>query len=152
MQNEWLTVQQFSNAAGISKQAVYKALNNKLKNYVKLVDGQKMICSKALSEVYKKAVEQRNNQPLNNIAQPQFEQIIAMLQAELTVKNEQIAAQNRQIEQLTTALQSTTESLQAAQMLHAGTMQKQIESASDEPASDTITEQEKKRFWHRWFR
>ena len=58
-----------------------------------------------------------------------------MLQKELDGKNEQIAAQtrqleakDRQIEQLTAALENTTSSLQAAQALHAGTMQKQLQS------------------------
>lgn len=122
-----LTVQEFADAAGISKQAVYKALNNKLKPFVQLVDGKKMLKNQALCEVYGIEVEQPNNATLNNSSQS-FEVLIAMLQKELDAKNEQIEALQRQNEQLTTALEHTTSSLQAAQALHAGTLQQQLEA------------------------
>lgn len=133
MNDGLLTVQQFADAAGISKQAVYKKLNNQLKPFVQLVDGKKMLQNKALSEIYGVEVDQPsqpnsqpNSQPTVNQSQP-LEALIAMLQKELDGKNEQIAAQARQIEQLTSALENTTSSLQAAQALHAGTMQKQLQ-------------------------
>lgn len=140
-----MTVGQFAAAAKITKQAVYKQLDNKLKPYYKLVDGQKMIDSSALKEVYSVNIEQNDNQPLNN----ENNQFIELLKAELQIKNEQIAAQQRQIEQLTTALQSTTESLKTAQALHAGTIQQQLEA----PREEAITVQEKKKGWfHLWKR
>ena len=143
--NELLTVQQFADAAGISKQAVYKALNNKLMPYVQLFDGKKMLNNKALREVYGVEVEQPDNPSLNNQSQP-MDALIAMLQKELDAKNEQISAQqrqleakDRQIEQLTSALDHTTSSLQAAQALHAGTMQQQL-VAPDTTTTATVEE------------
>ena len=146
-QNELLTVQQFAEAAGISKQAVYKALNNKLKPFIQLVDGKKMLYNKALREVYGIEVKQPDNPTLNNQNQP-LEAVISMLQHELEVKNGQIEALQRQNEQLTSALENTTSSLQAAQALHAGTMQQQLLTSGEEEVSkDTQAGQEKKKGW-----
>lgn len=162
--NELLTVQQFADAAGISKQAVYKALNNKLMPYVQLVDGKKMLKNKALREIYGVEVEQPDNPSLNNPSQP-MDALIAMLQKELDAKNEQISAQqkqleakDRQIEQLTSALDHTTSSLQAAQALHAGTMQQQLVAPDttiatvEEVPENEGTEHKKEKGWFRFFK
>lgn len=156
-----LTVQQFADAAGITKQAVYKALNNKLKPYVQLVDGKKMLYNKALQEIYGVEVNQPVNQPLHNQNQP-MDVLIAMLQRELDAKNELIASQqrqleakDRQIENLTASLDHITLGLDAAQVLHAVTMQQQQLQAPDVQQiieEDTTTGQEKKKggFFSRW--
>lgn len=147
-----LTVQQFADAAGITTQAVYKALNNKLKPYVQLVDGKKMLYNKALREIYGVEVNQKINQPLHNPNQP-LESVIAMLQKELEAKNGQIEALQRQNEQLTSALENTTSSLQAAQALHAGTIQQQLQAPdiqADEETTTTVQEKKKGRFFGRW--
>ena len=52
---------------------------------------------------------------------------ISMLQEQLQVKDQQIEQLQDQISQLTIALENTTSSLKAAQALHAGTIQQQIE-------------------------
>lgn len=136
--NELLTVQQFADAAGISKQAVYKALNNKLKPFVQLVDGKKMIQRKALQKVYEVEVDQPSAQPNENLSKP-METLITMLQKELEEKNAQLEAKDRQIEQLMSALQ-------AEQALHAGTLQKQLPV----PKENDTTGQEKKK-WYKLF-
>ena len=148
MKKELLTVQEFADVAGISKQAVYKALNNKLQPFVQLVDGKKMLQNKALHEVYGIEVDQRESQPNGNQSQP-LETVIAMLQRELEVKNGQIEALQRQNELLTSALENTTSSLQAAQALHAGTMQQQL-AAPEESAVEADEETGKKGWFGRW--
>ena len=52
---------------------------------------------------------------------------LAVLKSQLEVKDEQLAEKDRQIEALQTALTETTSALQAAQALHAGTLQHQLE-------------------------
>ena len=101
MSESLLTVQQFADAVGISKQAVYKGVNNQLKPFVREVNGQKMIHRVALQEVYGLVVGQPVDQPINPL-----KLTLQMLQAELEVKNEQLAAKDRQIEQLTALLQA----------------------------------------------
>lgn len=78
--------------------------------------------------------------------------LISMLQKELDRKNEQLTTkdiqlaekdrqltrQQESIQELTAALEHSTESLKAAQLLHAGTMQKQLSDGA-EPTYDVST-------------
>lgn len=58
VENQYISVKEFAERAGKSVQAIYKGLNNRLNQYVKLVDNQKMLDIKALQEVYGIEVEQ----------------------------------------------------------------------------------------------
>ena len=58
------------------------------------------------------------------------ETLIETLQKQLAIKDKQIEALTEQVGQLTSALTSTTESLKASQVLHAGTMQ-QLEAPAE---------------------
>ena len=51
---------------------------------------------------------------------------VELLKAELAAKNSQILAQQETISKLTTALENATAGLNAAQALHAATIQKQL--------------------------
>lgn len=52
--------------------------------------------------------------------------VLTVFEEQLVAKDRQIDALQEQIAQLTSALENTTASLQAAQALHAGTMQQQL--------------------------
>ena len=99
MNNELLTVQQFADAAGISKQAVYKAINSQLTSFVQIVNGKKMIQRKALSEIYGIEVDQ----PLTNRVNP-LNLTLQMLQQQLEEKDRQLAAKDLQIKELSDEL------------------------------------------------
>jgi chromosome segregation ATPase len=153
--NELLTVQQFADAAGVSKQAIYKAMNGKLQPYVQLVDKQKLLPRKALIEFYGKKVEQlhTSSQPQGNSA---LDAMIAVLKDELKAKNEQLAqkdqqikeltdllaAKDRQIENLTSSIDNVTTSLQAAQALHGGTMKQLVAPEEAAAPADVVIEAE----------
>ena len=47
--NEYLSVKQFSERAGVSSQAVYKQLNNKLKKFKKVENGKTYVNIRGLS-------------------------------------------------------------------------------------------------------
>ena len=145
--NELLTVQQFADAAGISKQAVYKAINNQLKPFVQLVDGQKMLQCKALQEIYGIAVDQ----PLNNRVNP-LNFTLQMLQQQLEEKDRQLAVKDLQIKELSDELakerehsRGTTDKLallaDQAQKLHAID---QLQAPAEETA-DVVIEPERKK-------
>lgn len=80
-----------------------------------------------------------------------------VLMKELDIKNSQLEAKDKQllmqqqsIEELTAALQNTTESLKASQVLHAGALQKQIKcTESDQEEMEKEPRKEKKwfKFW-----
>lgn len=66
---EYLTVAEFAERAGVTKQAVYKRLNNQLQKYVIEQNGRKLIKSSALNDLYSdvsQAKSQPVEQPLNN--------------------------------------------------------------------------------------
>ena len=177
---ELMTIKAFSEAVGRSQQAIYKQIGTRLASYVHEKDGQKYIERRALEEVFKMG----DNQPVqpsktvkspeeNNVEQRLYATLqatIDLLQEQIRVKDlqietkdKQIAAQQEQLTQLTAALEHTTTSLQAAQALHAGTMQQlgvaeqesiQEEFSDSEPVTATEqipeTPSKRRRWWWPW--
>lgn len=161
--NNMLGVKEFAERAGVSQQAVYKQLNTRLKPYVELVEGRKLIAEQALFEIYgievKQTSNQENNQP-HNPSSTENNPLYDILREELTAKNRQIEQLQSQVAQLTSALENTTASLRAAQALHAGTMKQQLlpnpsteEECCEDPAEPAAPEQPTKKLslWERLF-
>ena len=127
---EYLSIKEFAELAGVSQQAIYKQLNNKLKKYLKEVDGKKTLEKSAL-ELFKK---QENSSTVE-------QQLINMLQTELNQKNEQIATLQKLLDQ--------------EQQLHAMTRQelKLLEEKKQESEVEVPepTEPEKKSWWKKIF-
>ncbi len=86
---ELLTVKEFAELSGKSKQAIYKQLNNRLKDFVQIVNNQNMIQSKALKDVYGIDPEKI---PDPNIQSGLENTLYEIFRAELEAKNEQILA------------------------------------------------------------
>lgn len=106
MNNEYITISEFAALSGVSKQAVYKQLNKRLKKFVKVKDGKKYIDKAALSKQVeqpfnrvKQPVEQPISQPVeqpfNEVEQP----LRAFLEAQISEKDKQIENLFRQIEE-----------------------------------------------------
>ena len=62
MEEELLTIAKVAELAKVSKQSIYKRVNNTLSNYVVEVDNQRMLKKEVLAEVYHVDVEQQNQQ------------------------------------------------------------------------------------------
>lgn len=86
--NEYLSVKQFSERAGVSSQAVYKQLNNKLKKFKKVENGKTYVNIRGLSYFV--------STNSTNVVQP-VEQMIELLKEQLKAKDEQIRALNEQL-------------------------------------------------------
>ena len=163
---EFLTIKEFAELAGVTRQSVYKKLDNSLSTYVSTIDNQKMLQSKALLEVYHidvNGADKSLQETVDNNCQPcqpeltalksQFESTIELLKSQLEVKDDQLSEKDKQIEQLqknindlTVALGNTTRALSAAQSLHAGTIQQQLEhdqSMDTVPLKTVVEETEK---------
>ena len=163
MKDEYISVSEFARRAGVTKQSVYQRIQGRLKNYVKDLNGQKVIHIKALNEVYVIDLEQGLEQDLNKDSQGQNQvnlAVIEMLRAELEEKNRQLREKDQRITELTDRI---TEMGKAAQALHAGTMQaqlgpgpdrsqepEQVITVEDRPAAPA--EPERKRHWWPWRR
>ena len=83
--NEYLSVKQFSERAGVSSQAVYKQLNNKLKKFKKVENGKTYVNIRGLScfvSTNSTNVVQPVEQLSTNVVQP-VEQMIELLKEQL---------------------------------------------------------------------
>lgn len=165
MMDEWISVKEFSERAGISVQAVYKQLNKKLKPYLTVMNGTKMLNIKALEEVYGKT-EQQETQP---VKQEMNEKLLNQLLNQLEEKDRQINEKDRQISELHRLLASKdmqlTECLHTVQMLEDKQKAEQQEEQKEQevepdptedeeikPVSTDSTEKnEKKPWWKRIF-
>lgn len=99
--NEYLSVAEFAEKAGVSKQAIYKRLNSKnLKPYVKEINGVKRINSSAIG-VFQPI------QPTNSTVEQQVETAYNsdFLLAQLAEKDELIKRQQDTISQQNTQIQ-----------------------------------------------
>lgn len=109
---EYISIAEFAERAGVSKQAVYQRLNKSLKAYLKDVDGKKSIDIKALEDLYGKGgcsrLEQVFQGKIQGVEQGNEEEkegqlinkLIDILQEDLKSKDEQLAEKDRQIKEL----------------------------------------------------
>ena len=127
-----MTILELSKELKVSKTAVRKHITAEFrKQYIENVDGTLQISENGcelLRESFRKRSEnnsENHRKQAETVSEnlPQTEVFAEML----TVLREQLAEKDRQIEALQTALTETTSALQAAQALHAGTIQKQLE-------------------------
>ena len=109
---EYISIAEFAERAGVSKQAVYQRLNKSLKAYVKVIDGKKSINIRALEDLYGKDNCSRLEQDIQGefkgveqgIDQEKegqlINKLIDTLQEELKSKDEQIREKDLQIKEL----------------------------------------------------
>lgn len=145
--DEYMSVAEFADRAGCSKQAVYQQLNKKLKPYVKVIDGKKTINSKALREVYGKEIQPENQSVVKEVDQGLNKELIAELRDQLVKKDQEIEKLLRMLEreQAQVAIaQSQIQQLQDKQ-------HQETEEKKEEPETDQQVEQEKKSWFRRFF-
>ncbi len=140
--DDLLTIAEFAEMAGVSKQSVYKRLNNQLKEYCQLVSTKKMLKHQALKDIYGIEVEKTVNlfnqgiNPDSDIIEFLKSQMKA-LEEQLCVKDQQIAESNERVKELTAALR-------AEQTLHA-----ESKGMIDTPKRLEDGENKRQGFWHR---
>lgn len=113
MKKQYISVREFAQLSGRSKQTIYKQLSTKLSTYSTKVDNQTMIDISALSEVYGITGSQPSCQPIqpneSTQSQPELttsgesqnlQQVIDILREQLSTKDEQIKALNERIKTL----------------------------------------------------
>jgi hypothetical protein len=111
--NNYISVSQYAEIKGITKQAVYKQLNGKLKEFLIVVDNQKFIDLNALNEIEKERlnnIEQPVEQQFNNSFQLFFEK-------QIEEKDKQIQSLLNQIDTLQEQNTTLTQLLRNSQVL-----------------------------------
>lgn len=106
--NDLITIQELASAAGVSVQSVYKQLNKKLKPYLTVVEGKKLIKSAVLEDVYGKSLNQFNNQfkPESENFKPVVKLLEEQIEA-LKQQNDYLMEQNRQLTAMLNLAQQT---------------------------------------------
>ena len=171
----YVPITKFAELAGISRQAVYKQVDNRLSTYCKLVDNQKMVNLRALSDVFGAQVDKVDNQIVNqvdkvdnqivNLDKGDLSAVVAVLQEtintlqgqlaekdkQLYEKDRQISDLHRRLEDLTVTLMAAQRLAESAQALHAGTIQQQLASEKNtmEQSEPEMTPKKKKRWWNK---
>lgn len=147
MEKEYLSIKEFAKAVGISQQAVYKQLNNKLKEYLKVVDGKKMLDIKAL-ELYKTNDDSTKN---STSCTTDEQQLINWLKEEIKEKNKQIALLQAQIEKEQQLLNQEQQLRMVEQQKYLELQSKYEEQDNQEPVNVVEEEPKKKGFFSRLF-
>ena len=118
------TIKELADELNIDKQRVYRYVKKNCINEVYQQDGI-MYISEAIELLIKQQFKTSNVS--SNSPQGAFnDTVIDMLKKELDIKNRQISELQKSLNDTTEALRFTSESLHAAQALHAGTIKQQI--------------------------
>ena len=165
---QYLTVKQFADQAGVSTQRIYQLLTKSLQPFCKSEGGVKYLSIEGLQIFNKEGLQglaKELPRDLQEVAKSENEllkETIEALRQQLTVKDEQLAAKDKQLIDLTAALRSSqeqhkalTDALTAAQALHAGTIQERLTVAQDQNEEEPVTEKTelpKHSFFERLFR
>lgn len=151
---EYISIAEFAEQAGVSKQAVYQRLNKSLKAYVKVIDGKKSIDIRALEDLYGKdgcsRLEQVFQGKIQGVEQGIEEEkegqlinkLIDALQEELKIKDEQLNEKDRQIKELHNLLDQ--------QQQLAAMDRKKILELEDRLTHEQKEEEPQKKWWQFW--
>lgn len=134
---------ELASTMGVSRQTVYNRMTKDLSKFVKEVNGKKRLDIAVLEYLGVKQNVKEPSAELDSIVKT-----LTALTKELEVKNEQIKALTQQNAELTAALQTTTQSLLAAQALHASSVQ-QLSDGSTHQGDQGDT---KKHWWNSFHR
>lgn len=116
--NDTISISEAAISLGLSRQAVYKKLDNEFKPYLQIVNGKKRLSKAVLDKNIKNEMSNEfteNFTKIVNLLTIQNEQ----LNRELEVKNAQIQELQEQNRELTIALSNATEGIKVAQTLQA---------------------------------
>lgn len=130
---DYMSIKDFALKVGVSQQAIYKQLNNKLNKYLKVVENKKYIHISALKEYLDIEDNSTNEQQLLNLLQT----TIDTLKEQLQEKDKQIANFQKQLDQ--------------EQQLRAIDKQKIEVLEQKEPQEETPQDKQKKKWWNRFF-
>lgn len=141
---ELLTVKEFAELAGKSKQAIYKQLDNRLKGFVQVVDNKKMLESRALKDVFGVDPEKKVERTDPNIQASLEKTLYEILRGELEAKNEQILALQEELAEERRHSREQADKIAVfadqAQKLQLAQMQPQAAEGEEQPGIEIMPE------------
>lgn len=91
LDQQYITVKEFAQRAGVSIQSVYQSLNKRLKPYFKVINGRKMLDIKALGDIYGIPYIENNEQGIKQDYKGNDKEFINLLLEQIKVKDKEIA-------------------------------------------------------------
>ena len=88
---QYISVKEFAQRAGVSIQSVYQSLNKRLKPYFKVINGRKMLDIKALGDIYGIPYIENNEQGIKQEYKGNDKVFINHLLEQIKVKDREIA-------------------------------------------------------------
>lgn len=143
---DYLSIAEFAKRAGVTRQAVYKKLSTELTEYVKEVDGRKVINIKALELYGIEPVDTDLSTTFTDLAahlQKQHDtlsHLVDILEAELAAKDQQLATKDLQIAEKDRQINQEQELHLITQQTHAAALLK--DPAPQEPAAPAAPDPE----------
>ena len=125
MENNLLTIAEFSKKANVSVQGIYKRIKNKndlIQKYIVVKDDQKYIKEIAIQDIYKKSQTKNETEPKTAETYKIIELLerqIETLKKQVEEKNEIVFFLQKQLEEKDKQINSITETLSQQQQLNA---------------------------------
>ena len=148
------TIKQLADELGVSKTAVRKKIANLGLQTANQKIGNQIVVNSTVENALKSAFAQNgpqtktaNQTETKSETSLQLVSVLEILQNELEIKNKQISELNDRLAECSAALVAAQQTAQAAQALHAGTIQQQITAGGADPA-EQVTPIKKKRWWN----
>lgn len=88
---QYITVKEFAQRAGVSIQSVYQSLNKRLKPYFKVINGRKMLDIKALGDIYGIPCVEKDEQDIKQDYKGNDKLLINLLMEQIKVKDREIS-------------------------------------------------------------
>lgn len=147
-----ITVAEYAKAKGVSVQSVYKQLNNRLKPYLKEVDGKKCLLSTVLTEIQPNHSTE-DEQPFNNHSTEVLNQsLIETMQKTIEVLQNQLSTKDEQIKQLNERLEQALQTVSQSHFIAASAITEGNAADTEETPQTVITEEKKKGIFERLFK
>jgi len=148
MIDEYISIQEFANLAGITRQTVYNKLDTDLTEFVKVVNNRKRISRAALKHFGIDEVDNNVKDDFTDFTDV-VKGVIKTLQQELSDKTEQLKVKDQQISELNDRLKEAHHLAAQSNLITANTQEpakKIINSDPLEPDPENI-KLKKKGFW-----
>lgn len=145
------TVKQIADELGVSKTAVSKKIANLGLRSGLRKNGNQFAINKTQENLIKSAFLENESETKSqtSLRSETETALVDMLQRELEIKNKQIDELNARLAEMSCALVAAQQTAQAAQVLHAGTMQRLEGGDWEEEETQPTETQKKKRWWQR---
>lgn len=140
------TIKQIADELGVSKQRVYRYIKKNCISEAHQENGV-MYYNETAEILIKQGLSE--NQPIHEAHQEApNETLYEALKNELDQKNRQIDELNARLAEVTAALVAAQQTAQAAQALHAGTIQQQLDAGDQQ--QEVAEPEQPRRWWQFW--